>query len=39
MCVLFAIAEHAFLICEEFRLDPLVAYHAIEILERQVTRL
>ncbi|MCI4384001.1 hypothetical protein PGIGA_G00033260 [Pangasianodon gigas] len=28
------VVEHAFLICEEFRLDPLVAYHAIEILER-----
>ncbi|KAM9463065.1 cyclin N-terminal domain-containing protein 1 [Clarias gariepinus] len=28
------VVAHAFLICEEFRLDPLVAYHAIEILER-----
>ncbi|XP_060719851.1 cyclin N-terminal domain-containing protein 1 [Tachysurus vachellii] len=28
------VVEHAFLICEEFRLDPLVAYHAIEILAR-----
>ncbi|KAF4085438.1 hypothetical protein AMELA_G00117900 [Ameiurus melas] len=28
------VVEHAFLICEEFRLDPSVAYHAVEILER-----
>ncbi|XP_060795441.1 cyclin N-terminal domain-containing protein 1 [Neoarius graeffei] len=28
------VVEHAFFICEEFQLDPLVAYHAIEILER-----
>ncbi|GAA6091857.1 cyclin N-terminal domain-containing protein 1 [Tachysurus ichikawai] len=28
------VVEHAFLICEEFRLDPLVAYLAIEILAR-----
>ncbi|KAF7705166.1 cyclin N-terminal domain-containing protein 1 [Silurus meridionalis] len=28
------VVEHAFFICEEFRLDPLVAYHAIELLDR-----
>lgn len=37
-CCCFALTEHTFLICEEFRLDPSVAYHAIEILERRVTR-
>ncbi|KAL7857310.1 hypothetical protein SRHO_G00162090 [Serrasalmus rhombeus] len=28
------VVEHAFLICEQLELDPLVGYHAIEILDR-----
>ncbi|KAL6474984.1 hypothetical protein MHYP_G00160240 [Metynnis hypsauchen] len=28
------VVEHTFLICEQLELDPLVGYHAIEILDR-----
>ncbi|KAI4871584.1 hypothetical protein NFI96_033668, partial [Prochilodus magdalenae] len=33
------VIEHVFLMCEQLELDPLVGYHAVEILDRQVTGL